>query len=71
MIDTCVCISDQGEVYVWGFGLLGKGPKLESTPWPSLLPTPLFGRNDFNPETRVVDIECGLNHLVAVTGTTP
>ncbi|KAI0207398.1 RCC1-like G exchanging factor-like protein [Lamellibrachia satsuma] len=63
----CALLNDQGEVYVWGYGLLGKGPKLESSPWPSLLPPPLFGRNDFSPDTRVVDIDCGLNHLAAIT----
>lgn len=65
----CALLNDEGEVYVWGYGLLGKGPKLESSPWPSLLPPPLFGRNDFSPDTCVVDIECGLNHLAAITDT--
>ena len=55
-------------MYVWGYGLLGKGPRLESSRSPSLLPMPLFGRSEFSPDTRVVDIECGLSHLAAVTG---
>lgn len=62
----CALLNDAGQVFVWGFGILGKGPKLESTVAPSLIPEPIFGRNELNPDTRVVDIDCGLTFMAAI-----
>ncbi|RUS77207.1 hypothetical protein EGW08_015034 [Elysia chlorotica] len=62
----CALLNDAGQVFVWGFGILGKGPKLESTAEPSLIPEPIFGRNELNPDTRVVDIDCGLTYVAAI-----
>lgn len=60
--------SDQGEVFVWGYGILGKGPKLSESSTPEMIPPTLFGRSDFSPSVRVCRIRCGLNHFAAVTG---
>ena len=62
-------ISDQGEVFAWGYGILGKGPEVEEGHEPMHLPSTLFGRNELNPDSRVVDITCGINHFGAVTST--
>ena len=61
-------VPDKGEVFVWGYGILGKGPELGSSDTPTRIPPTLFGRSELNPEVKVVDIECGLGHFVAVTG---
>ncbi|CAL1540172.1 unnamed protein product [Lymnaea stagnalis] len=62
---SCALLNDQGQVYVWGFGILGKGPKLEMSSTPSLIPEPIFGRNELSPNTKIVDIESGLTYLAA------
>ncbi len=58
---------DDGKVFVWGYGILGKGPNLEQTATPQLIPPTLFGQNEFNPDQTVVNIKCGLNHFAALT----
>eukprot|EP00058_Branchiostoma_floridae_P011700 XP_002597188.1 hypothetical protein BRAFLDRAFT_276208 [Branchiostoma floridae] len=63
----CAVLNDQGQVYVWGYGILGKGPNLEETPIPEQLPEALFGQNDFNPDVTVKEIKAGLNSFAAVT----
>lgn len=55
-------------MFVWGYGILGKGPELEHSDVPTMIPEPVFGRNEVQPDTTVVDIECGLGHFVALTG---
>lgn len=59
---------DKGEVFVWGYGILGKGPKLSESSTPEMIPPTLFGRSEFNPSAAVSRIKCGLNHFAAVTG---
>lgn len=61
-------MSDKGEVFVWGYGILGKGPKLSESSTPEMIPSTLFGRSEFNPSVAVTRIRCGLNHFAAVTG---
>lgn len=65
----CIICNDQGDVFVWGFGLLGLGPKVQHTPKPTLIPPPLFGRNEFNPTCQVTKVACGIGHLAAITNT--
>ena len=60
--------SEYGQVYVWGYGILGNGPKGVFSEHPVLLKPPLFGRNELQPNTRVVDVQCGLYHFAAITG---
>ncbi|XP_059159900.1 RCC1-like G exchanging factor-like protein [Physella acuta] len=63
----CALINDKGQVFVWGYGILGKGPNLENTATPSKIPEPIFGRNELSPDIKVVDIECGLTYVAART----
>lgn len=52
---------------MWGFGLLGLGPNVEHCENPTKIPDTLFGRNDFNPDSRVTAIYAGFSHFGAVT----
>lgn len=61
-------VSEKGEVFVWGYGILGKGPKLSESSTPEMIPSTLFGLSEFNPSVAVTRIRCGLNHFAAVTG---
>ncbi|XP_049882776.1 RCC1-like G exchanging factor-like protein [Pectinophora gossypiella] len=65
----CLIVNDQGDAFVWGYGLLGLGPNVQHAAKPKLIPPPLFGRNEFNPESMVVKVACGVGHLAAVTNT--
>uniref|UniRef100_A0A8P4KM97 RCC1 like n=1 Tax=Dicentrarchus labrax TaxID=13489 RepID=A0A8P4KM97_DICLA len=60
-------LNEKGEVFVWGYGILGKGPKLSESATPEMIPSTLFGRSEFNPSVAVTRIRCGLNHFAAVT----
>uniref|UniRef100_A0A672FEC6 RCC1-like domain-containing protein n=1 Tax=Salarias fasciatus TaxID=181472 RepID=A0A672FEC6_SALFA len=60
-------LNDEGEVFVWGYGILGKGPKLTESSTPEMIPPSLFGRSHFNPSVTVRRISCGLNHFAAIT----
>nr|XP_023675208.1 RCC1-like G exchanging factor-like protein [Paramormyrops kingsleyae]XP_023675209.1 RCC1-like G exchanging factor-like protein [Paramormyrops kingsleyae]XP_023675210.1 RCC1-like G exchanging factor-like protein [Paramormyrops kingsleyae] len=60
-------LNDKGEVFVWGYGILGKGPNLSESKKPEMVPPALFGRSEFNPSVRVTQIRCGLHHFAAVT----
>lgn len=60
-------LNDRGDVFVWGYGILGKGPRLSESSVPEQIPPSLFGRSDFNPSAAVTSIRCGLNHFAAVT----
>lgn len=63
----CMVLNDVGEVYVWGYGILGFGPEVRSAEKPTLVPSTLFGVNDYEPNVRVTKIYCGISHLAAVT----
>ncbi|XP_051903161.1 RCC1-like G exchanging factor-like protein [Hippocampus zosterae] len=60
-------LNEQGEVFVWGYGILGKGPSLSESGSPEMIPPSLFGRSDFNPSVVVSKLRCGLGHFAAVT----
>lgn len=59
--------SDAGEVFVWGYGILGKGPVVDQSAEPTAIPLVLFGCNEFNPEGKVKSIYAGLSQFAAVT----
>lgn len=59
--------TDDGSVYLWGFGLLGAGPEVQMSKKPLKIPSQLFGLNDFNPYVKVEKINCGLGHMAAIT----
>ncbi|CAG2230749.1 RCC1L [Mytilus edulis] len=42
-------------------------PKLESATEPEMIPPPLFGCNELEPDVSVIDVVCGLHHFVALT----
>lgn len=63
---SCAVLNESGDVFVWGFGILGFGPQVDQCKLPTLIPPTLFGRNAFNPENRVISINCGLNHFAAI-----
>ncbi|XP_061211437.1 RCC1-like G exchanging factor-like protein isoform X2 [Neopsephotus bourkii] len=62
-----VVLTEEGNVFVWGYGILGKGPNLIETAMPEMIPPSLFGRSDFNPDIRVAHVRCGLSHFAALT----
>lgn len=59
-------LNEEGHVFVWGYGILGKGPNLQETKYPEMIPPTLFGLSDFNPDIRVTQLRCGLGHFAAV-----
>ncbi|XP_067008826.2 RCC1-like G exchanging factor-like protein [Anabrus simplex] len=63
----CLVVNDAGDVFVWGYGILGKGPNVDQSNKPTHIPSTLFGRNEFEPDTKVVSVSAGLSHLSAVT----
>ncbi|KAJ8983527.1 hypothetical protein NQ317_012018 [Molorchus minor] len=63
----CVIVNEHGQVYSWGYGLLGTGPEVQQSKIPVLIPETLFGKNDFQPENIVNKVVCGLNYVAAVT----
>uniref|UniRef100_A0A8C9ABM7 RCC1-like G exchanging factor-like protein n=1 Tax=Prolemur simus TaxID=1328070 RepID=A0A8C9ABM7_PROSS len=63
----CAVLNEEGHVFVWGYGILGKGPNLVETALPEMIPPTLFGLTEFNPEIQVSRIRCGLSHFAALT----
>jgi len=66
---ACLILNDAGQVFVWGYGILGKGPIVEHSAEPTEIPAMLFGRNEFNPHTKVMSIYGGLSQFAAITDT--
>lgn len=54
-------------MFVWGFGILGKGPSIKEITLPEVLPKPLFGYNELNKKVLVTNIAASLNHFAAIT----
>ena len=44
----------EGTVYVWGFGILGLGPKVQNVLKPTPIPQTLFGNNPYEPNEKVI-----------------
>lgn len=44
------------QVIVWGYGILGVGPNVDYAKEPVIIPTQLFGRNEFNPDSQVMAV---------------
>ena len=59
--------ADKGEVFTWGYGILGKGPNVSQSKIPLHIPETLFGRNELNLDSTVTDIVAGVRHFAAVT----
>lgn len=62
----CSVLNEEGDVYVWGYGLIGLGPEVGSCKTPQRIPPPIFGKTTFNPDLKVISINCGLYHLAAI-----
>lgn len=58
---------ENGEVYTWGYGVLGFGPEVNHLPEPKRFPQTLFGQNDFSRDSRVSSVYAGLFHMGAIT----
>ncbi|XP_026288148.1 RCC1-like G exchanging factor-like protein [Frankliniella occidentalis] len=63
----CMVLNEHGQVFVWGYGILGKGPKAQKSDEPTEIPSVLFGKNKFQPDVKVTSIACGVHHLAALT----
>uniref|UniRef100_A0A8C7ELP1 RCC1 like n=1 Tax=Neovison vison TaxID=452646 RepID=A0A8C7ELP1_NEOVI len=63
----CAVLNGEGQVFVWGYGILGKGPNLVESALPEVIPPSLFGLTEFNPGVHVSLIRCGLSHFAALT----
>ncbi|KAG5895482.1 hypothetical protein JTB14_011180 [Gonioctena quinquepunctata] len=63
----CLVSNEEGQVFSWGYGLLGAGPNAQQSKEPIHIPETLFGKNDFQPNSKVVKVTCGLYHAAAVT----
>lgn len=60
----CIIVDGNGQVWVWGFGLLGRGPKCEESKEPLEIPDRLLGKYQELPHTqnkKVSFVQCGLN----------
>ncbi|XP_022685675.1 RCC1-like G exchanging factor-like protein [Varroa jacobsoni] len=64
---ACVVLDENGQVFSWGYGVLGLGPKVEHSRNPRLIPPPLFGANELNPDSVPVRLEAGMANFAAVT----
>ena len=64
---VCGLVTESGLAFVWGFGMLGKGPEMEDSAYPTILPPPLFQTVEFNEVNPVKSIHCGLMHHAVVT----
>lgn len=60
-------MAENGLVYVWGYGILGKGPAVDHLSSPSLLAPELFGANEIDSNVRVKTIKAGLSQFAAIT----
>ncbi|XP_038052104.1 RCC1-like G exchanging factor-like protein [Patiria miniata] len=63
----CQLVNDAGDVFVWGYGILGKGPKLSESKYPEHVPAILFGQTKLKRDVMVTQVHCGLHHFAAVT----
>ncbi|XP_014240645.1 RCC1-like G exchanging factor-like protein [Cimex lectularius] len=62
----CIVLNEHHEVFVWGYGILGGGPKLEKTSKPFKIPVTLFGNNEFDRLAKPMSVHCGLSHFAVI-----
>ncbi|XP_011864274.1 PREDICTED: Williams-Beuren syndrome chromosomal region 16 protein homolog [Vollenhovia emeryi] len=63
----CMVLNNDGNVYVWGYGILGLGPQVQKVLKPTMIPPTLFGNNIYNRDIKVTNIYCGIGQLAALT----
>lgn len=62
----CMVLNDQHDVFVWGYGILGKGPNVQQSSEPILIPSTLFGRNEFDTDVVTTSVTCGISSNGAI-----
>lgn len=62
----CIVATKNGQVFSWGYGLLGTGRCVQQSKTPVRIPENLFGQNTFQPDTKVTEVVCGLYHAAAI-----
>lgn len=63
----CALTNESGEVWVWGYGFLGRGPKLTDTAVPECIDMTLFGKSRRRTDIAVTKVWCGHHYFAAVT----
>ncbi|XP_014666204.1 PREDICTED: Williams-Beuren syndrome chromosomal region 16 protein homolog isoform X2 [Priapulus caudatus] len=63
---VCAFLNTDGHVYVWGCGILGLGPENNLVKQPTRIPEVLFGHNELNPDSRVVQLASGHGHFAGI-----
>ncbi|XP_071627964.1 RCC1-like G exchanging factor-like protein isoform X3 [Temnothorax longispinosus] len=63
----CMVLNNDGNVYVWGYGILGLGPQVQKVLKPTIIPPTLFGNNIYNRTVKVTNVYCGISQLAALT----
>lgn len=58
---------ENGDVFTWGYGILGFGPEVTQLEMPQQIPPTLFGHNDFNRDSAVTSVYAGLFHMGVIT----
>ncbi|CAH8439989.1 unnamed protein product [Schistosoma bovis] len=61
----CCIVNKIGQVFVWGFGCIGLGPKVTCSPRPTLIPPGLFIPAIVNSESCINYVAAGLHHFIA------
>lgn len=64
--DIPYLFSEEKQVFVWGYGILGKGPKLTRCEEPTHIPSTLFGYNEYHTDITVESLACGVTTLAAI-----
>lgn len=63
----CALLNAEGLLYVWGYGILGKGPNAEQSISPTIIPPRLFQQHEFNDNIFVKDIQSSIHYFAAIT----
>ncbi|KAG8230784.1 hypothetical protein J437_LFUL011348 [Ladona fulva] len=62
----CVIANESGEVFVWGYGILGLGPSADHLKEPKQIPSTLFGAGIFVDKPKVAKVAAGLSYSIAI-----
>ncbi|MPC28451.1 Williams-Beuren syndrome chromosomal region 16 protein [Portunus trituberculatus] len=64
--DCALALNEEGQVYSWGFGPIGKGPNVTYSKLPTPIPSTLFGQNEITPDAKVTSVTCGINQFAVI-----
>lgn len=53
MLVSGLSFSEDGQLYTWGFGPIGKGPNVTFSKTPTLIPPTLLGQNELTSDAKV------------------